>query len=124
MHLSFECSSFCSDLSHNKIGRIDHHAFAQMTRLEDLNVGVNDFSEFPSQGLQSLVHIKAHNNPNLQDFPSCTRFPKVKTLVLSYAYHCCQFMQVHIASLGLIPAKIIKPNNKPVAKNTFARKEH
>ena len=84
-----------SDLSHNKITTIDDHAFAKLTKLEDLNVGVNDFADFPTEGLQSLIHIKAHNNPNLQDFPSCTRFPRVKTLVLSYAYHCCQFMQVN-----------------------------
>ena len=83
----------CRDLSHNKIASIHDHAFALLTNLTDLNVGVNDFSDFPSEGLQSLKHIKAHNNPNLQDFPSCTRFPNVKTLVLSYAYHCCQFMQ-------------------------------
>ena len=82
-----------SDLSHNKITTINDHSFAKLTKLEDLNVGVNDFADFPTEGLQSLIHIKAHNNPNLQDFPSCTRFPRVKTLVLSYAYHCCQFMQ-------------------------------
>ena len=80
-------------MSHNKIETIDDFAFAKLRKLEDLNVGVNQFSEFPSEGLESLHHIKVHNNPSLQEFPDSSRFPRIQTLVLSYAYHCCQFMQ-------------------------------
>jgi hypothetical protein len=38
------------------------------------------------------VEIKTHNNPALVDFPSSANFPNVHNLVLSYAYHCCQFI--------------------------------
>lgn len=60
--------------------------------MQDINLGVNLFSEFPSKGLENVLHVKTHNNPSLKDFPGTARFPKVRSLVLSYAYHCCQFM--------------------------------
>ena len=53
---------------------------------------MNLFPRFPTSGLRSLVHVKTHNNPNLVDFPGSAHFPKVRSLVLSYAYHCCQFL--------------------------------
>jgi len=39
-----------------------------------------------------VVDLKSHNNPALVDFPQANAFPKVQNLILSYAYHCCQFM--------------------------------
>ena len=80
------------DLSHNRIEKIHDEAFATLDRLEDLNLGENKFSQFPSKGLKNLAHIKVHNNPSLEEFPSSPRFPKIQSLVLSYAYHCCQFI--------------------------------
>ena len=56
------------------------------------NLGVNLFADFPSRGLANVLHLKAHNNPNLRDFPGAARFPRVRSLVLSYAYHCCSFL--------------------------------
>jgi leucine-rich repeat-containing G protein-coupled receptor 6 len=56
------------------------------------NLGANSFSHLPSKGLRNVVHMKTHNNPRLVDFPGPARFPKARSLVLSYAYHCCQFM--------------------------------
>ena len=53
---------------------------------------MNLFADFPSRGLDSVLHLKAHNNPNLRDFPGAARFPRVRSLVLSYAYHCCSFL--------------------------------
>jgi leucine-rich repeat-containing G protein-coupled receptor 6 len=53
---------------------------------------MNQFSRFPSKGLTNVIHIKTHNNPNLKEFQGSGRFPKVQNLVLSYAYHCCQFI--------------------------------
>ncbi len=53
---------------------------------------MNSFSKFPTRGLRNVLHIKSHNNPQLEDFPSAAHFPKVRSLVLSYAYHCCQFL--------------------------------
>ena len=48
---------------------------------------------FPSVGLENALHIKVHNNPHLREFPTPSAFPRVKTLALSYAYHCCPFQQ-------------------------------
>ena len=80
------------DLSHNRIEEIHDEAFITLDKLEDLNLGENSFSQFPSKGLKNLAHIKVHNNPSLEEFPSSPRFPKIQSLVLSYAYHCCQFI--------------------------------
>ncbi len=53
---------------------------------------MNRFPHFPTLGLKSVLHIKTHNNPQLEDFPSSEHFPNVQSLTLSYAYHCCLFM--------------------------------
>ena len=45
----------------------------------------------PSVGLENVLHLKVHNNPNLREFPTPAAFPRVQTLALSYAYHCCPF---------------------------------
>ena len=58
------------------------------------NLGNNLFSVLPSQGLQEIVELKTFNNPNLREFPGPESFPQVRRLVLSYAYHCCQFVPV------------------------------
>ena len=49
------------------------------------------FPVFPSVGLENAFHVKVHNNPNLREFPGPLSFPRVKSLALSYAYHCCPF---------------------------------
>jgi leucine-rich repeat-containing G protein-coupled receptor 6 len=59
------------------------------------NLGNNFFSKLPSIGLDGIVHLKTFNNPNLREFPGPDSFPHVRTLVLSYAYHCCQFSRSH-----------------------------
>ena len=89
-----------SDLSNNKIESIHDAAFRDLDKLEDLNLGVNDFEAFPSQGLASVVHLKTHNNPKLTKFPGAPRFPRARSLVLSYAYHCCQFLPSTYAPYG------------------------
>lgn len=61
------------------------------------NLGNNVFPELPYKGLNNLLHIKTFNNPNLKVFPPPEVFPKIQSLVLAYAYHCCAF-------LPLIPA--------------------
>ncbi|GFV83287.1 thyrotropin receptor [Trichonephila clavipes] len=55
------------------------------------NLGENKFSTLPTEGLQNLRQLKTFNNKNLRDFPVPEHFPKVHTLALSYAYHCCIF---------------------------------
>ncbi|XP_075982432.1 G-protein coupled receptor rickets isoform X2 [Anticarsia gemmatalis] len=80
------------NLEDNMIEHIDAEAFVPVSKLEDLNVGNNVFAWLPAAGLQRLLHLKAHNNPHLRHFHPPDAFPRVQTLVLSYAYHCCEFM--------------------------------
>lgn len=56
------------------------------------NVGKNVFEQLPTKGLERLLHLKTFNNPNLRQFPSPEHFPRIQSLVLSYAYHCCSFL--------------------------------
>lgn len=56
------------------------------------NLGNNIFNELPTAGLERLLHLKTFNNPNLREFPAPENFPRIQTLVLSYAYHCCAFL--------------------------------
>lgn len=58
------------------------------------NLGNNIFPTLPTQGLKRLLHLKTFNNPKLKIFPSNEAFPRIRTLVLSYAYHCCEFLQL------------------------------
>ncbi|RZF37364.1 hypothetical protein LSTR_LSTR010459 [Laodelphax striatellus] len=80
------------DLESNQISEIHPEAFLTFTQLEDLNLGNNVFSELPTAGLERLLHLKTFNNGHLRDFPPPSAFPRVQSLVLSYAYHCCAFL--------------------------------
>ncbi|XP_050497267.1 follicle-stimulating hormone receptor [Diabrotica virgifera virgifera] len=91
------------DLEDNKISYIHPDSFMPIARIEDLNLGNNIFPHLPSAGLERLLHLKTFNNPNLREFPPPTDFPRIQTLILAYAYHCCAF-------LPLIPS------NPPPAK--------
>ncbi|CAG9133020.1 unnamed protein product [Plutella xylostella] len=80
------------DLEDNEIEHIDIEAFLPIEKLEDLNVGNNRFPSLPAGGLQWLRHLKAHNNPRLKHFHPPQLLPRIQTLVLSYAYHCCEYL--------------------------------
>ncbi|KAF9417508.1 hypothetical protein HW555_005431 [Spodoptera exigua] len=80
------------NLEDNMIEHIDMEAFVPVSKLEDLNVGNNEFPWLPAAGLQRLLHLKAHNNPRLRRFHPPAALPRIQTLVLSYAYHCCEFL--------------------------------
>ncbi|XP_028164626.1 lutropin-choriogonadotropic hormone receptor-like [Ostrinia furnacalis] len=80
------------NLEENQIEHIDMETFVPISKLEDLNVGNNVFPWLPASGLQRLLHLKAHNNPHLRRFHPPELLPRIQTLVLSYAYHCCEFM--------------------------------
>lgn len=60
------------------------------------------FPVLPTAGLERLLHLKTFNNPRLREFPPPESFPRVQSLVLSYAYHCCVF-------LPLVPAEPPRP---------------
>lgn len=66
------------------------------------NLGNNMFPVLPTAGLERLLHLKTFNNPRLREFPPPESFPRVQSLVLSYAYHCCVF-------LPLVPAEPPRP---------------
>ncbi|XP_055901910.1 leucine-rich repeat-containing G-protein coupled receptor 5 isoform X2 [Eupeodes corollae] len=80
------------DLEGNEITSIHENAFSQFVELEDLNLGNNMFPNLPPNGLHRLLHLKTFNNPKLKEFPNPETFPRIQTLVLSYAYHCCPFL--------------------------------
>ncbi|XP_050672848.1 lutropin-choriogonadotropic hormone receptor isoform X2 [Leptidea sinapis] len=89
------------DLEDNRIEHIDMEAFVPISKLEDLNVGNNVFPSLPASGLQRLLHLKAHNNPNLRRFHPPELFPRIQSLVLSYAYHCCEFLPLMDGAAGV-----------------------
>ena len=60
------------------------------------NLGNNVFPALPTSGLSGLLHLKTFNNPALREFPAPERFPRVQTMVLSYAYHCCSFLSIEV----------------------------
>lgn len=72
-------------------------------KLEDLNLGNNIFPELPSAGLSKLLHLKTFNNPKLREFPAPDTFPRIQTLILSYAYHCCPFIPLVAMSAAKKP---------------------
>jgi len=80
------------DLEKNNITEIHVDAFLPLNNLKDLNVGQNHFSVLPYQGLKTLIELKAHNNPELKEFPMAESFPHIRIVRPSYAYHCCLFM--------------------------------
>ncbi|KAK2576225.1 hypothetical protein KPH14_005594 [Odynerus spinipes] len=84
------------DLESNYIDYIDPGAFTETKQLEDLNLGNNVFPTLPVNGLARLLHLKTFNNPALRQFPSPDKFPRVQTMVLSYAYHCCSYLSIEI----------------------------
>ena len=75
------------------------------------NLGNNFFSTLPSEGLRGILHLKIANNPNLREFPGPQAFPQVRTLVLSFAYHCCQF-----TSYGMSKSSAAEP---PIQESVF-----
>lgn len=52
--------------------------------------------------MKRVLHLKTFNNPKLREFPPPDTFPRIQTLVLSYAYHCCPF--IPLVTMGS-PAK-------------------
>ncbi|XP_055637267.1 follicle-stimulating hormone receptor isoform X2 [Toxorhynchites rutilus septentrionalis] len=90
------------DLEANNIYFIHQDAFRPMIKLEDLNLGNNIFPTLPTTGLARLLHLKTFNNPNLREFPAPECFPRIQTLALSYAYHCCSFAPL-MASTTKVP---------------------
>lgn len=67
-------------------------------------MGNNQFPALPTKGLSKLLHLKTFNNPRLKEFPAPESFPKIQTLVLSYAYHCCPFLPLVSLSASATPS--------------------
>uniref|UniRef100_A0A182UWJ9 G-protein coupled receptors family 1 profile domain-containing protein n=1 Tax=Anopheles merus TaxID=30066 RepID=A0A182UWJ9_ANOME len=85
------------DMESNRVFFIHADAFRPLKKLEDLNLGNNLFPQLPTAGLERLLHLKTFNNPHLREFPPPEAFPRIQTLVLSYAYHCCSFLPLTTA---------------------------
>ncbi|XP_023318341.1 lutropin-choriogonadotropic hormone receptor-like, partial [Trichogramma pretiosum] len=86
------------NLQNNQIEFIHPEAFIHTTKLEDLNLGNNVFPSLPVKGLSHLLHLKTFNNPVLREFPAPSEFPRIRTMILSYAYHCCYFANLPASS--------------------------
>ena len=61
--------------------------------LYNRNLAKNLFPSLPTLGLRSLRSIKTFGNSFLKEFPGPENFPRIQKLALSYAYHCCEFLQ-------------------------------
>ncbi|BFZ15769.1 hypothetical protein BsWGS_18807 [Bradybaena similaris] len=81
------------NLAQNQIREIHSNAFLPLKSLKDLNLGYNRIHHLPTAGLISLEALKVFHNPDLREFPPKEQFPNVNNFVLSYAYHCCDFIQ-------------------------------
>ncbi|XP_071099590.1 leucine-rich repeat-containing G-protein coupled receptor 5-like [Haliotis cracherodii] len=81
------------DLAFNRITEIHMEAFVPLNSLEDLNVGENHIPVLPTEGLRNLTKLKTYHNTELREFPPKETFPKIELLILSYAYHCCDFLE-------------------------------
>lgn len=78
------------------------------------NVGDNQFPLLPAAGLQHVWLLRAHNNPQLRRFHPPAALPRARTLVLSYAYHCCEFLQESVP-----PAAPAPPTDDAAALSDF-----
>jgi leucine-rich repeat-containing G protein-coupled receptor 6 len=79
-------------------------------------LGNNFFADMPTKGLGKVVELKTFNNRNLKEFPGPESFPKVRRLVLSYAYHCCQFVAAGLPSSN---AKTFFDQTSPIEESVL-----
>ncbi|CAL4136932.1 unnamed protein product, partial [Meganyctiphanes norvegica] len=82
------------NLEHNHITYIHSDVFLPLISLKDINLGNNQFPSLPVEGLEFIRSIKVHNNPYLKTFPGPEIFKNAHNLVLSYAYHCCPYLEL------------------------------
>ncbi|CAL7952107.1 unnamed protein product [Xylocopa violacea] len=109
------------DLESNYIKYIHPDAFNETKQLEDLNLGNNVFPELPTLGLSGLLHLKTFNNPALKKFPAPESFPRVQTMTLSYAYHCCSFLSLEVeepVTKSSVQESILFPTDKEFSNFT------
>ena len=69
------------------------------------NLSDNKFPKLPMEGLQNLQQLKTFHNEELRAPITAKELPKIKTLVLSYAYHCCDFLNPGVSCV-ILPYKI------------------
>eukprot|EP00795_Rhopilema_esculentum_P011574 gene11574-21810_t len=79
------------DLSHNLIEDIHPGAFESFHKLEVLSLESNKLKKFPTNGLEALTLINTKGNPDMFDFPSHSKLPKIRALIVHYPYHCCYY---------------------------------
>ncbi|KAL5007915.1 hypothetical protein ScPMuIL_016721 [Solemya velum] len=91
------------DMAFNKIRHIDDKGFVPISNLKDLNLGENYFSKLPTEGLQKLERLKTFHNKALHNPPPANAFPKIQRLVLSYAYHCCYYIEDSEPTPNVVP---------------------
>ncbi|XP_072322747.1 leucine-rich repeat-containing G-protein coupled receptor 4 isoform X2 [Scyliorhinus torazame] len=79
------------DLSKNQISAIHKNAFISLTELTNLDLSSNQLSNFPTAGLKGLNQLKLSGNAGLEELLIAEDLPKLRTLMVPYAYQCCAF---------------------------------
>jgi len=102
------------DLRQNEIANIAEDAFAPLTRLQRLNLNSNRFPRLPARGLEHVMYLHCSNIAELREFPDPQELPALRSVQVSYAYHCCQFRgrsQPQNDSLSQVQEQIIFPSS-------------
>ncbi|XP_078405673.1 leucine-rich repeat-containing G-protein coupled receptor 4 [Cetorhinus maximus] len=79
------------DLSKNQISTIHKNALISLTELTNLDLSSNQLSYFPTAGLKGLNQLKLSGNAGLKELLIAEDLPKLRTLMVPYAYQCCAF---------------------------------
>ncbi|XP_048462953.1 leucine-rich repeat-containing G-protein coupled receptor 4 [Rhincodon typus] len=79
------------DLSKNQISTIHKNALISLTELANLDLSSNRLSYFPTAGLIGLNQLKLSGNAGLKELLIPEDLPRLRTLMVPYAYQCCAF---------------------------------
>lgn len=94
------------ELNNNNLKQIHSNAFIPLrASIYDLNLANNNkLTSITSLGLEQLLSLKAYGNEQLRQLPL---FRSAKSLALTYAYHCCDYMANNrlVSSSALIGAE-------------------
>lgn len=85
------------EISSNNLKQIHSNAFIPIQNsIYELNLSHNNrLTSIPSLGLEQLISFKSFGNEQLRQLPI---FKSAKSLALTYAYHCCDYLPTTIAS--------------------------
>ncbi|XP_062585950.1 leucine-rich repeat-containing G-protein coupled receptor 5-like isoform X1 [Saccostrea cucullata] len=112
------------DLQSNQITGIEPLAFKPLESLIDLNLAENTFSRLPTEGLSRLKFLKTFHNTNLQERIDPENLPNIQNLVLSYAYHCCSFINARKADFDFKGGSKVAVDEEVIWLHTPNKTDH